>query len=185
MRIAVLAAGLTVALSLAACGDDEGDKGKVVEGTGYAVTVPDGWRDRSEEGEEIEVQGFSPDTVLIGTRDEGFATNVNIIRTPGIELDLDAQTRLERKLLEEGGPPGEDKVDPAQELTPVERTTVAGEEARAYEFRLPQDDMLLRLRQLLTIRDGTAYVITLTTAPDRFDEDRDDLDSILDSWEWD
>ena len=174
--------GLAVALSALGCGED--DAGKVVTGTGYEVTVPDGWRDRSEEGEDVEVQGFSPDIVLIGERDDGFTTNLNVIRTPGVTRELDAQTRLERRLIERGGAPGAAELRPAQNLTPVERTELGGEDARAYEFEIRDGERRIRVRQLLAIREEVAYFATLTTAPGRFDEDRDDFESILESWTW-
>ena len=183
MRIAVLAAALVAGLPLVACGED--DAGNVVEGTGYELTVPEGWEDESEAGKDFEVSGFRPDVVLIGDREDGFSTNVNVIRTQGAGVGLDAQVRGERALLEEGRIPGsETEPTPARGLTPVERTSLSGEPARAYEFERSHGERTLKLRQLIAIHDGTVYVITLTTLPDEFDQERETVASVVDSWRW-
>ena len=183
MRIAALAVALAVALPLAACGDEE-DGGRVAEGTGYELTVPDGWEDRSEEGEDVEVEGFSPDVLLTGERDEGFTSNVNVVITSGTGGGIDAQVRAEREALESGRLPGSEEPNPAQDLTPVERTTLDGRTARAHEFGLTRGDDTVRLRQVFARYDGSGYTVTLTTAPDRFDEDREAFESMIESWRW-
>jgi hypothetical protein len=183
VRIAALAAALAVLLPLAACGGGD-DGGKVVEGTGFEVTVPEDWQDRTDDGEDFEVEGVGPDLVLIGERDDGFTSNVNVVRTPGAQAGLDAQVRAEREALAAGRLPGSEEPNPARDLTPVERTTVDGEGARAYELGLRQGDRIVRLRQVLAQHDRTNYAITLTTAEGRFHEDRDALESILESWRW-
>ena len=181
-------AALLAALALlAGCGDDDGDKGKVVKGDGYEVTVPEGWDDQSSKREQLEVGGFTPDLVLTGEREDGFTTNVNVVLTEGVERSLDAQTRAERELLERGGPVGDDvELQPAENLTETEDITLGDRPARAYEFELdlPQGDRSAQLRQLIAIHEGTGYAITLTANPDRFDEDRDDFEAILESWRW-
>lgn len=181
------AALLAAVALLAGCGDDGGETGKVVEGTGYELTVPDGWDDRSGQSEDFAVGDFTPDLILTGEREDGFTTNVNVIRTQGVTRSLDEQTEAERELLERGGPvSGDVNLQPAQNLTPVEDTTLGGGPARAYEFELevPQGDSSARLRQLIAIDDGTGYAITLTADPDRFEQDRDDFEAILESWKW-
>ena len=184
MRAAPALAALLLGLSLAAgCG---GDGGKVVGGSGYEVTVPDGWEDRTDEGEDIEVGSFSPDVTLIGDREDGFTTNVNVIRTQGGALDIDEQVGAERELLETGEIPGSDEqLPPAQDLSPVESITLDGEEARTYEFRVEQNERELRLRQVIARHDGQSYAITLTADPDDFEDGLDGLESILGSWAWD
>jgi hypothetical protein len=40
------------------------------------------------------------------------------------------------------------------------------------------------VRQVTAVHDGSAYTLTLTVRPDRFDEETDALDEVVDSWEW-
>jgi hypothetical protein len=183
VRVAAALAALLAVSLVAGCG---GDGGKVVGGSGYEVTVPDGWEDRSDEGEDIEVGSFSPDVTLVGDREDGFTTNVNVIRTESGPLDIDEQVEAERDLLETGEIPGSDQeIPPAQDLSPIESITLDGEEARTYEFRLEQNERELRLRQVIAMHDGQNYAVTLTADPDDFDDGIDGLESILDSWSWD
>ena len=183
VRLAGLAVACVALLPVAGCGGDDG--GKVVEGAGYELTVPDGWDDESSAGEEIDVAGLSPNVLLVGEREDGFTTNVNIIRNDSPGLGLDAQVKAEREVLESGDLPGSDSdLPPAEDLSPVERTTLGDKQARSYEFELEQEDRTLALRQLITIHDDAVYAITLTTLPDRFDEELATFESILDSWRW-
>jgi hypothetical protein len=183
VRVGALASLLCLVVPLAACGDDD-DAGKVLEGSSYEVTVPEGWDDESDVGEEVEVAGFSPELVLTGKRADGFATNVNIIRGKSPQVGLDEQTRLERDLLRRG----QEDVDPdlhaAQNLSPVERIAVDGHQARAHEFEIAQEDRTVRVRQVFVRDGGWTYFISYTALPEAFDEELDEFDAILGSWKW-
>jgi hypothetical protein len=184
VRAATLATALCLLLPLAACGDDD-DAGEVVERSGYELTVPEGWNDESGAGEEIEVAGFSPDLLLVGEREDGFTTNVNVIRDVSPNVGLDVQMRAERDLLLQGGAPGIDEdLDAARDLSPVERTTLDGQAARAHEFELPQGERTVRVRQVFTRESGSSYVVSYTALPDRFDDELDAFAAILGSWRW-
>ena len=80
-------------LALAGCGGEEQDQ---VEGTGYGYAVPDGWEE--EDGDDIEVGPFRPDSLVVGDREGGFATNVNVIREPGVPADVTAAQYAEVSL---------------------------------------------------------------------------------------
>ena len=183
MRVAALATVLCLLVPLAACGDDD-DAGKVVEGSSYEVTVPDGWDDESEVGEEVEVAGFTPELVLAGEQADGFATNVNVIREEGVEVGLDEQMRLERELIRSGAEDIDPQLQAAQNLTPVERTTLGGHEARAHEFELAQDERTARVRQVFARNDGSTYVVSYTALAEHFDDELDAFEAILGSWSW-
>jgi hypothetical protein len=183
VRLPRAAALLAALLLVPGCGGD--DAGKVVKGSGYEVTVPAGWEDKADRREDVEFEGFTPDVLLVGDREDGFTTNVNILRNPSAGYSLDRQVRAERDLLEVGRLPGSDaEPRPAEELGPVERIELGGEPARAYDFRLEQEDKQLDLRQVVAIHDKAVYAITLTTGPDRRDDEIDSFEAILDSWRW-
>ena len=178
MRAAFLAATLflLLLLPLAACDDDD-DAGKVVGGDGYELTVPDGWSDESDAGAEFEVSGFRPELVIVGDREDGFATNVNIIRGSTPNMGLDEQFRAERaQLLSDLGS--------ASGLTEVERMSLDGREARAHEFEFAQEGRTLRARQVFARDAGSTLIVTLTAPPERFDAELGAFTAILESWRW-
>jgi hypothetical protein len=175
LRAAILAATLFLLLPLAACDDD--DAGKVVSGDGYELTVPDGWSDESDAGADFEVSGFRPELVLVGDREDGFATNVNIIRGATPDIGLDEQFRAEREQLQRD-------VGSAHDLTGVERLTLGGREARAHGFEFAQEGRTLRARQVFVRDAGATLIITLTALPERFDAELGAFTAVLESWRW-
>jgi hypothetical protein len=183
VRAAALASLLCLLVPLAACGDDD-DAGKVVEGSSYEVTVPAGWDDESAVGDEVEVAGFTPELVLAGEREDGFATNVNVIRQESPAVSLDKQTRLERELILGGAEEIDPQLQAGQNLSEVERTTLDGREARAHEFELAQDERTVRVRQVFARSGDFTYVVSYTALMDQFDEELDAFESILRSWTW-
>jgi hypothetical protein len=46
----------------------------------------------------------------------------------------------------------------------IEATTLAGEPARRYDFQGVQNDTSIQFTQLIAVKDGTAYVVTLSAA---------------------
>jgi hypothetical protein len=62
--------------------------------------------------------------------------------------------------------------------------TVAGSPAVAMEFTYQQDQTRLRARQVLCLRDGRDYVITLHTYVTAPPEDLAALDQSLGTWSW-
>ena len=174
---------IAAVMLLTGCSVGGDDGGKTVEGTGYEVTVPDGWDDESSRGEDIEIEGFSPELILTGEREDSFTTNVNVVVSKSAGLSLDDQVEGERRVLE-GGRLGDTELPAASELTPVERISVDGVDARAYEFELESDGTRSRARQVVALNGGNVYAITFTTLPDRFEDDVGVFDDVLDSWTW-
>jgi hypothetical protein len=46
----------------------------------------------------------------------------------------------------------------------IEATTLAGEPARRYDFQGVQNGTSIQFTQLIAVKDGTAYVVTLSAA---------------------
>jgi hypothetical protein len=183
VRVAALASLLCLLLPLAACGDDD-DAGKVLEGSNYAVTVPGGWDDQTDVGQEFEIAGVSPEVTLADKPADGFATNVNIVRQDAPNIGLDEQTRIERDQLLDGAQDIDPRLRAALNLSPVERTTLGGRDARVHTFELPQGGRMLRARQVFARNGGSTYVVTYTALSERYEEDLDSFQAILGSWEW-
>ena len=181
-----------VALALAGCSGDE--DAEPVEGTGYTYSVPDGWEDFSEPAEEeIEIGGFRPDTLVVGEREDGFATNVNVIREAGLPSGVTAAQYADASLaglrdpVGAGMPPEVAQAIEDGNLRQISEPRDAeldGEEAFAWDYRGTQDGRDVRVQQVAAVMDGAGHTLTLTALPDRFDEGREALDEVVDSWSW-
>jgi hypothetical protein len=186
-----LAAVLALA-ALAGCGGDDAED--PVDGSGYTYSVPDGWEDASDRaGEELEIGGFRPDTLVIGESEDDFATNVNVIRENGVPRAVTASQYAEVSLaglrdpVAAGLPP--EVAQTVEELNPRQISQprdaeLGGEEAASWDYTSTQDGRDVRVRQVATVMAGAGYTVTLTTLPDRFDEANEALDEVVESWDW-
>lgn len=180
---------LTTAAS--GCGDEDEER---VEGDGYSYAVPDGWRDVSDEAEDeprLEVAGIAPDTLVIGEREDGFATNVNVILEPGLPSGMTVPEYADitigglRDPAAAGFPP--ELVETIRSIRPTEITeprdaAVGGEEALAWDYNSTQRGLELRIRQVATVVDDTGYTATLTVLPQHREDGLDALEQVTDSW---
>ena len=194
MAIRSLLALLAVAAgALAGCSSGDEDA-EPVEGTGYTYSVPDGWEDLSDPAEEeIEIGGFRPDTLVVGEREDGFATNVNVIREDGLPSGVAAAQYADASLaglrdpVGAGMPPEVAQAIEDGNLRQISRPRDAeldGEGAFAWDYRGTQDGRDVRVQQVAAVMDGAGYTLTLTVLPDRFDEGGEALDQVIDSWSW-
>jgi hypothetical protein len=194
MAIRSLLALLAVAAgALAGCSSGDEDA-EPVEGTGYTYSVPDGWEDLSDPAEEeIEIGGFRPDTLVVGEREDGFATNVNVIREDGLPSGVAAAQYADASLaglrdpVGAGMPPEVAQAIEKANLRQISEPRDAeldGEEAFAWDYRGTQDGRDVRVQQVAAVMDGAGYTLTLTVLPDRFDEGGEALDQVIDSWSW-
>jgi hypothetical protein len=179
---------LLVVLALAGCGGEEQDQ---VEGTGYVYAVPDGWEE--EDGADLEVGPFRPDSLVVGKREDGFATNVNVIREPGVPRRVTAAQYAEVSLAGLRDPAGVgfpaevaeriENLNPRGITEPLD-AELDGEEAVEWEYRSTQDGRDLRVRQLAAVVGGAGYTVTLTVLPDGFEDGSEALDEVVESWSW-
>lgn len=163
LALAILASCLT----LAACGDAgktttstgasaptstgraPAPSGDAVEGNGYTVTPPEGWKDGSELTKKSAVR---LDLVLIEpTPKDGFANNINVIREDVGAVELDDLAGNLRQQLEAIG------ATPDGEPTRLE---LDGDEAVELSSKGANGKYL---QQLQVPRDGAVFTITLTT----------------------
>jgi hypothetical protein len=186
--------GLLAAACLAlvgGCGDEEEDR---VDGDGYSYAVPDDWRDVSGEAQDepgLEVAGIGPDSLVMGEREDGFTTNVNVIVEPGlpggITLPEYADITIDglRDPAAAGFPPELvqtiESLDP-RGITAPRDAELGDEQALAWDFTSTQEGRDLRIRQLTALVDGTGYNVTLTVLPQQRDEGLDALGQVTDSW---
>ena len=193
MPPSLLALLAVAAVALAACSSGDEDA-EPVEGTGYTYSVPDGWEDFSDPAEEeIEIGGFRPDTLVVGEREDGFATNVNVIREDGLPSGVTAAQYADASLaglrdpVGAGMPPEVAQAIEDGNLRQISEPRGAeldGEEAFAWDYRGTQDGRDVRVQQVAAVMDGAGYTLTLTVLPDRFDEGSEALDQVVESWDW-
>ena len=179
---------LVLLLALAGCGGEEGER---VDGSGYTYAVPDGWEERA--GDELEVGGFRPDSLVMGEREDDFTTNVNVIREDGVPAGVTAADYADVSLAglrdpAAAGLPPElaetiEGLRPRQISEPRE-AELDGEDAVAWAYRSTQGERNVRVRQVAAVMDGAGYTVTLTALPEQLDEGGDALDELLQSWSW-
>jgi hypothetical protein len=177
-----------VVLALAGCGGEEQEQ---VEGTGYVYAVPDGWEE--EDGDDLEAGPFSPDSLVVGESEGGFATNVNVIREPGVPRKVTAAQYAEVNLAGLRDPAGAgfppevaeriESVNP-RGITEPRDAELDGEEAVEWEYRSTQGGRDLRIRQVAAVMGGAGYTVTLTVPPDGFEDGSEALDEVVGSWSW-
>jgi hypothetical protein len=181
----------TACLALGGCGGEDEDR---VEGDGYSYAVPDGWRDVSDEAEDepgLEIAGIGPDTLVIAEREDGFASNVNVILEPDLSGELTAHEYADitlaglRNPKAAGFPP--ELVETIESIRPTEITkprdaALGDEEALAWDYTSTQGGRELRIRQVATVADETGYTVTLTVLPQHREDGLDALEQVTDSW---
>ncbi len=181
-----------VALALGGCSDEE----QRVDGSGYTYAVPDGWEDASDEASDIDlnVEGVLVDSAVIGDREDEFTTNVNVVREEGVPDGVTARQYREvsianlRDPAAAGFPP--EVVDELEDidlgsLEAVPDTELNGREAASWEYRdSSSGGAETQVRQVAAVRDGAAYILTLTAVPDAFEDATPALDEVVETWDW-
>jgi hypothetical protein len=191
----LLAALAAAALLVAGCSDDD-DEERRVDGSGYTYAVPDGWEDASDQAGDIDldVQRVLVDSAVAGERQDDFTTNVNVVRERGVPAGVTARQYAEVSLenirdpAAAGFPPAVvDQLEDVdlESLDALPGTALGGREAAAWEYSEgSSSEPETRVRQVAAVRDGAAYIVTLTAVPDAFEDGTAALDEVVESWEW-
>jgi hypothetical protein len=193
IRSLILALAAAALLS-AGCSDDEEEER--VDGNGYTYAVPDGWEDASDDAGDIDLdlRRVLVDSAVIGDRKDDFTTNVNVVRERGVPAGVTARQYAQvsianiRNPAEAGFPPEIveqlEAVDP-ESLEALPGTELGGSEAAVWEYSEgSRGDPETQVRQVAAVRNGTAYIVTLTAVPDAFEDGAAALDDVVESWEW-
>jgi hypothetical protein len=190
------AACLALLAAAGGCGDDDDDDRERVVGRGYTYALPDGWQDISEEAPNVpalEVAGIRPDTAVVGEPEDGFATNVNVIREGGLPPAISSARYAEISLAvlrdpaASGFPPefveAIERIQP-RDISEPRDAELAGEPAAAWDYTSTQEGRVLRVHQVAAVVDDTGYTVTLTSLAEREEEGVDTFDELIDSWRW-
>ena len=146
-----------------------------LEGDGYALTLPEGWRDATEQ-----FQDYSPliDSGAVNATQTGqpFSDNVNVLRNADqAELPL---PRVERQFAAE-------LRTVASRVRVQERVTIDGVGAVHLTGRTETGDVVALTDQYVGFVGGASYVITFSygsATPSA--QRREEVSSMLASWNW-
>lgn len=151
-------------------------KSRELEGSGYRVTLPEGWR--GAPGDVLpEAKDLDADTVWTGYEDRDGLTNVIVSYTQAPYDDLARSLPLvqedERRVFE-----------PVDSFGRAPDLVVGGEPAASFDIATHVDGEPWRHLDVLTVHDGKLYGITLGSKRSRFAEDRRDFLDALSTWQW-
>lgn len=147
-----------------------------VDGSGYRVTVPPGWR--GLQGKDLpDQEALGADTVWYGSNGVTGITTVDVSHRPSPYEDLEGSLarleRAERKAFE-----------PFTSFRRDRRLTLGGEPALAFDVTKRVEGDLWRHLAVLTIHDGTQFRIVLQGKAARHARDRRAFLAALESWRW-
>ena len=136
----------------------------------FSVLLPDGWTDGTDKVSGIALTGY------IGPVIDGFAININVLRSPVGNLSLRMFLRATRSNLH--------RALQVTSMSPATPRLVDGTAAYEYSVIDQQAGRALEQRQTLIIREGSGYVITYSAPLSNYAFYRADADAIIDSWQW-
>jgi hypothetical protein len=146
--------------------------GAALQGTGYSVRLPAGWRDASKEDTGL---SSAPDLV-VASADPPAVTLVTLDKQPGDVGAADLLRTLRRSEVDRQGVRG------ASAAAPI---TVRGARGITYQYDTTSDaGVKLRTRQVVVLHGATAYTIALTTPAASFAAANPGFDAVLAAWRW-
>ena len=152
--------------------EPEEDRDGAVGTDDFTFIPPDGWEDISDEPTVAQAE--------IAYRDDepvnGFAPNVNVIRTSGPKMSVEDLEEAGIAELEAGG---------FQDVAADDPYEVDGEESPVVTSLASQQGITYQTRQYYAQYDGAYYIITFSFSPDVADDEVVEVsESIIDSWRW-
>lgn len=144
---------------------------------GFSTVIPTGFTDSTSTAtannpsSNIQLAVTSPPA-------NGFATNLNVIRSPSPDTDVSTLTDEELAQVRKGVPS-------AHGFSKVSSTTVAGQQARVLDYlAAPVNKVLLHIRQVIVIDNSYAYTITYSALPSAYSSELGALNQMVGSWQW-
>lgn len=150
--------------------EQEEDRDDAVGTDDFTFIPPDGWGDISDEvaGAEIAYRDDEPVN--------GFAANINVIRTSGPKMSVEDLEEAGIAELEGGG---------FEDVTADDPYEVDGVESPVVSSLANQQGVTYQTRQYYAQYDGAYYIITFSFSPDVADDEVVEVsESIIDSWRW-
>lgn len=146
--------------------------GDTITGDGYSFVVPEGWADPQQE-----IPGFDPDSFAANMQDtDGFADNVNVLKSPAGFVSADQVETLGLKELETVG---------ATDVAVNDRVNVAGSESPHISAAMTSDGVSYVVDQYYVSTDDQTYIVTFSFSDTVPAAERQQIsESILVTWTW-
>ena len=146
--------------------------GDTITGDGYSFAVPEGWADPQQE-----IPGFDPDSFAANMQDtDGFADNVNVLKSPAGFVSADQVETLGLKELETVG---------ATDVAVNDRVSVAGSESAHISAAMTSDGVSYVVDQYYVSTDDQTYIVTFSFSDTVPAAERQQIsESILVTWTW-
>ncbi|MET0812683.1 MAG: hypothetical protein ABWY03_06485 [Microbacterium sp.] len=146
--------------------------GDTITGDGYSFVVPEGWADPQQE-----IPGFDPDSFAANMQDtDGFADNVNVLKSPAGFVSADQVETLGLKELETVG---------ATDVAVNDRVSVAGSESAHISAAMTSDGVSYVVDQYYVSTDDQTYIVTFSFSDTVPAAERQQIsESILVTWTW-
>ena len=187
MAIVLVLVGGGIAFALLSGGDDDGKdstgkdestlSGEKLSGEGYTYELPKDWNEATDEAKGQDAPGTIDTVSIWGEKLDGSQANVIVEASSGVG---DADPESLRSTWEKN-------MSGASGSTPMEYdgTTIDGEEAIGAKFERDNTSGTAIVQiAYLTVHDGTAYSVILSTQQDKADEAMQAYDDLLGSWTW-
>lgn len=149
----------------------ESDSGPVIEGSGYAYTVPDGWKERTRWAHDV--AGETADSAVAVSRpDHGFDTNVLVTASDAGGVSSVEEAR-------------DDWLPVDGAVEPLRPTSIDGVDAIGIRRETVSDGgrPIVQLGYL-TLRNGQLYSIVLSVPVQSERGSQVAFDAVLESWSW-
>jgi hypothetical protein len=146
--------------------------GDTITGDGYSYVVPEGWGVPTQS-----VPGFTPDTLAADLQDaDGFADNVNVVKSPVGLVGADQVESAGPKELEAAGATG---------VTVNDRLTIAGSESAHLTAVMSAGGTSYAIEQYYTSTADQTYIVTFSFNDTVPAAERTALaESVLVTWTW-
>lgn len=147
--------------------------GETITGDGYSYVVPEGWEDASgNPGAGAGIDSIAADL----TDTDGFADNVNVVKSPAGEVTADVVETIGVDELEGAG---------AAEVTVHDRLQIAGSESAHVSAVMSSGGSEYLIDQYYVTQNGQTYIVTFSFSDTVSAADRDEIAaSVLATWAW-
>ena len=188
VAIVLVLVGGGIAFALLAGGDDDNGKdsagkdettlsGEKLSGEGYTYELPKDWNEATDEAKGQDAPGTIDTVSIWGEKLDGSQANVIVEASSGVG-DADPESLRSTWEKNMSGASGSTPMD-------YDGTTIDGEEAIGAKFERDNTTGTSIVQiAYLTVHDGTAYSVILSTQQDKADEATQAYDDLLGSWTW-
>ncbi|MFF7291623.1 hypothetical protein ACFY9N_03725 [Microbacterium sp. NPDC008134] len=146
--------------------------GTTISGDGYTFVVPAGWDDPQQE-----LPGFDPDSFAANLQDtDGFADNVNVLKTPLGVVTPDQVETMGLSELEAAG---------ATDIVVHDRVSIAGAESAHISAAMSSGSITYSVDQYYVSSADQTYIVTFSFSDTVPATERQQIaESVLVTWTW-